>query len=222
MTTACHRRASKAEPVIRVVSTGWFPAPGQPNNGDLTRGHGPVRSLRRCTMDPAETSIRPDLEAVRQRRITLRVSTENLKNALAAVFADPTARSCADVLSPALELQRCLAMHIEATEGSDGFHSEMLAAAPRLAHDVAVLVREHSQLALMLSDLVSRSAQESTPPAASGARGPTGRRRAHRPGCSETRPRSFSAAGLWPAGAVASARLRRCLGPKPRAVSRFH
>lgn len=113
-------------------------------------------------MDPAETSSGPDLKAVRQRRTTLRVSTEHLKNALAAAVADPTARTCADILSPALELQRCLAMHIEATEGSDGFHSEMLAAAPRLAHDVGILVREHSQLAIMMSDMVSRSAQEAT------------------------------------------------------------
>jgi hypothetical protein len=113
-------------------------------------------------MDPAGTSSRPDLEAVRQRRITLRASTQRLKQALAAAAVNPTGRSCADILRPALELQRCLGMHIEATEGSDGFHSEMLAAAPRLAHDVDVLVREHRQLANMMSDIVSRSGEECT------------------------------------------------------------
>jgi hypothetical protein len=113
-------------------------------------------------MDPAGTSSRPDLEAVRQRRIRLRVSTEHLKTALASAVGDPTGGSCADILGPALDLQRCLAMHIEATEGPDGFHSEMLATAPRLAHDVRILVREHSQLAAMLSDIVSRSGQQAT------------------------------------------------------------
>lgn len=113
-------------------------------------------------MDPVGTSARPDLEAVRQRRVTLRASTEHLKKALATAVADPTDRSCADISGPARELQRCLAMHIEATEGSDGFHSEILTVAPRLAHDVEILVREHSQLAIMMADIVSCSAQEST------------------------------------------------------------
>ena len=113
-------------------------------------------------MDPTRTSSGPDLEAVRQRRITLRVSTEHLKNALAAAAVDPTDRSCADILGPALELQQCVAVHILATERSGGFHSEMLAVAPRLAHDIELLVREHSQLTIMMSDLVSRSRQEST------------------------------------------------------------
>jgi hypothetical protein len=113
-------------------------------------------------MDPAETSSRPDLEAVRQRRTTLRVSMEHLKEASAAATADPTDRSCAAILGAAQELQTCLARHVEATEGPDGFHRDMLTAAPRLAHDVEILVREHSQLAIMVADIVSRSGQECT------------------------------------------------------------
>lgn len=115
-------------------------------------------------MDPTETSARPDLEAVRQRRITLRDSMEHLKQALAADAAtavEPTGSSRAAILAAAQQLQACLVEHIDATEGPDGFHHDMLTAAPRLAHDVKILVAEHVRMTAMLSDLMSQSAPES-------------------------------------------------------------
>ncbi|MEN3336714.1 MAG: hypothetical protein V7647_390 [Acidobacteriota bacterium] len=111
-------------------------------------------------MDPADDSSRPDLEAVRQRRTTLRVSTGHLEQALTSAGADPTDRSCADVLSAAQRLQACVVAHIEATEGLNGFHAEMVTAAPRLAHEVEVLVKEHAELATMAADIAARSGAE--------------------------------------------------------------
>lgn len=114
-------------------------------------------------MDPTGISSRPNLEAVRQRRMTLRLSMERLKEALAAAVANPTGRSCAAILGAAQDLLTCLGTHIEATEGPSGFHSDIVTAAPRLAHDIEILVREHSQLVVMVSDIVSLSGQECTP-----------------------------------------------------------
>jgi hypothetical protein len=108
-------------------------------------------------MDPADNAPRPDLEAVRQRRTTLRVSTGRLKEVLAAASADPAGTSCADIVGAARELQVCLLAHIEATEGPNGFHADMLTAAPRLAHEVEILVNEHAQLTTMAADLSSGS-----------------------------------------------------------------
>ena len=106
-------------------------------------------------MDSAETSSRPDLQAVKQRRVTLRVSTEHLTAALGAATAEPAGTSWANILTAALELQTCLSSHIDATEGPGGFHAEMVAAAPRLAHEVAILASEHSKLAALVADIVS-------------------------------------------------------------------
>jgi hypothetical protein len=113
-------------------------------------------------MDPADNLPRPDLDAVRQRRTTLRVSTEHLEEVLAAGSADPTGTFCADVSSAARKLQACLLTHIQATEGPNGFHADMLTAAPRLAHDVQILVKEHAQLTTMAADIASRSGSDCT------------------------------------------------------------
>jgi len=111
-------------------------------------------------MDSAGSPARPDLEAVRQRRSTLRASMEHLRQALAAAAAESTDSSCGAVSAAARELQARLAAHIEATEGPDGFHHDMLTAAPRLAHGVATLVLEHTRLTAMVSELMARSGRE--------------------------------------------------------------
>ncbi|MGX7679728.1 hypothetical protein ACSMXN_12635 [Jatrophihabitans sp. DSM 45814] len=106
-------------------------------------------------MDPTGVSSLPDLDAVRRRRITLRAATEHLKQSLAIAAAEPTSNSAADTRQSAQELQDCLRAHVEATEGLQGFHNDILVAAPRLAHGVETLVREHAQMAIMASDVVS-------------------------------------------------------------------
>jgi hypothetical protein len=113
-------------------------------------------------MDPAQTRSQSDLEVVRQRRVTLQVATERLKHALAAPNAALAGTPCGDISSAARELQSCLRAHVEATEGPSGFHADMLAAAPRLAHDVEILVREHAQLAALATQIVSRCGQDCT------------------------------------------------------------
>jgi hypothetical protein len=47
--------------------------------------------------------------------------------------------------------------HIDATEGPDGFHSDMLTAAPRLAYAVEVSVREHAAITELIAEIVGRS-----------------------------------------------------------------
>ena len=56
-----------------------------------------------------------------------------------------------------------LAAAIEATEGPDGFHGEMVAAAPRLTHGVEVLVREHAKLSGLAAQIAALAGRAQLP-----------------------------------------------------------
>jgi hypothetical protein len=43
--------------------------------------------------------------------------------------------------------------HVQATEGPEGFHREMISAAPRLSHAVDLAVREHGLVTDLLGEL---------------------------------------------------------------------
>ncbi len=111
-------------------------------------------------MQPSGLPSDPDLEAVRERRQSLRVAMGHLERVLALPPAVGLAEWSGEVLAATTELQDCLRQHIEATEGPDGFHGEMVAAAPRLTHGVEVLVREHAKLsglAVQIAALAGRA-----------------------------------------------------------------
>ena len=83
------------------------------------------------------------LDALRQRRTSLRAAMGVFEFALAMpasgripVWRDAVGRA-------AVEVQGQWREHVGSTEGPDGFHAEILAAAPRLANAVERLIGDH-------------------------------------------------------------------------------
>lgn len=96
----------------------------------------------------------PALDAARQRRLSLRGAMLNLEHALAAPAVGRLAEWTPAVRAAVTDLQDCMGAHVPGTEGPGGFHSEMLAAAPRLSHQVVVSVREHRRIEKLSDELL--------------------------------------------------------------------
>jgi Hemerythrin HHE cation binding domain len=95
------------------------------------------------------------LEAVRRRRAELREAMGSLEQTLAAPAPgrmEAWAQRVRDALG---ELSDDFREHIDTTEGPDGLYHGVLAAAPRLSNAVARLTREHSQIRVLIDDLVA-------------------------------------------------------------------
>lgn len=110
-------------------------------------------------MEHDSLSPRPDLQAVRQRRRSLHRSMANLENALAAPAVGRIAEWLPEVRAAITELQDCIRSHIGATEGPDGFHAEIVTAAPRLSHLVEISVHEHLRIVDLIAELLTLADQ---------------------------------------------------------------
>ncbi len=97
------------------------------------------------------------LEALRLRRAELRQSMSVLEFAMAEPALIGRERWAGRVHVALVELSADLREHVEVTEGEAGVHSDVLAAAPRLAGAVARLAREHVQISDLLDDLLART-----------------------------------------------------------------
>jgi hypothetical protein len=101
----------------------------------------------------------PELQAARRRRSSLRRSMNSVEIALASPAPGRVTLWGAGVSSAVEDLQRCMRDHVDETEGPQGFHREIVAAAPRLAHRVDVSAKQHVAILGLSSDLLSATAQ---------------------------------------------------------------
>ncbi len=94
------------------------------------------------------------LQVARRQRAELLSAIHGLESALAAPAADPGWISrCTERIR---SLRATFTEHVDATEGADGLYAEMLETAPRLAHAVDVLTREHAAISVALQALAAR------------------------------------------------------------------
>lgn len=108
-------------------------------------------------MEPATTLPDPGLAEIRERRLSLRTAMSGLESALATPPAGQIEGWHEAVAQTALEVQANLEEHVTTSEGPDGFHGEVLEAAPRLAHAVDVLVRDHLAATALVAKIVAAS-----------------------------------------------------------------
>jgi hypothetical protein len=113
-------------------------------------------------MEPSVVLSDPGLDAVRRRRVSLRAAMNGLEDALATPATGRALVWGEQAHAAAEEVQRHLREHIDTTEGPQGFHAEMLAAAPRLSHAVSVLTHDHVVATSLVGTLISRSADVAT------------------------------------------------------------
>ena len=93
---------------------------------------------------PSTETATSSLDIARRQRAQLLAMIQRVERALAAPAGEPGWRSA--VLSRFAALREAFADHIAVTEGHDGLYAELLSTAPRLAHGVDGLVRDHTRL----------------------------------------------------------------------------
>jgi hypothetical protein len=106
-------------------------------------------------MEPAESAIDPTLDAVRQRRVSLRRAMSDLERALAAPAPSRMSQWDEGVRTAVRGLRTCMREHVQATEGPGGFHHDVVTVAPRLAHAVDVSTKEHVVITSMIDTLLA-------------------------------------------------------------------
>ena len=104
-------------------------------------------------MDPQQVPTAPDFDAVRARRQSLRAAMGAFEAALAAPAAGRVSEWTRGLVGALHQLDTRLKEHVAATEGPDGFHSQMVTASPRLFHEVTVLVGDHQRATELLGQL---------------------------------------------------------------------
>jgi hypothetical protein len=104
-----------------------------------------------------------DLEAVRRRRADLRLSLGAVEHALASPAAGRAVIWGEIVHRTLEELAEEFAEHIDVTEGPDGLHDAILAAAPRLGHAVQALTAEHGDIRAEIAALLTATEPPVTP-----------------------------------------------------------
>lgn len=87
------------------------------------------------------------IEAVRRHRVSLRRAMAHLAETIDAPAGRDQPEWCARVVADLDALANAWQTHIATTEGPDGLHEELVDYAPRLAHAVDKLKREHLDLA---------------------------------------------------------------------------
>lgn len=98
------------------------------------------------------------LDAIRAHRAELRESMAALEQALAGPAPGRVDAWAERVHVALVELSGDLRHHVELTEGSEGLHPEVLAAAPRLAGKVRRLAADHVEIARAIDELLLRVA----------------------------------------------------------------
>lgn len=111
-----------------------------------------------------------DLEAVRRRRADLRLTLGAVEHALASP-ASGRAVVWGEIVHRTLEeLREEFDEHIDVTEGPDGLHDAIEAAAPRLVHAVQTLTAEHGEIRGEIADLLRATEAPVTPDDVAGVR----------------------------------------------------
>jgi hypothetical protein len=95
------------------------------------------------------------IDLVRSRRSSVWSAMSGLEKALAMPAIGRIDAWSAEVGHAAQVVGVCIDEHVRATEGPAGFHAEMVAAAPRLAHAVNVAVDDHARLAELSNRILS-------------------------------------------------------------------
>jgi hypothetical protein len=104
-------------------------------------------------MDPLVITRYPGMDALRRRRAELIESTAALEAGLAASPSASVATWTERVEVALSELFADFHAHIAITEGPGGLHADVVATAPRLAHAVHRLSREHGVITDMIDVL---------------------------------------------------------------------
>jgi hypothetical protein len=107
-------------------------------------------------MEPVVGARDPGMDALRRLRTELGGSMAALEHALAAPASDRQAAWAERVEAALVELSADFGEHVELTEGPDGLHDAVLAAAPRLSHSIRRLVGEHALIRGLVGDLLAR------------------------------------------------------------------
>lgn len=94
------------------------------------------------------------MAAARQQRAELLHSIHLFECALAVPAGDPSWHE--RVTERVTALRAAVTEHVTVTEGSEGLYTELLYHAPRLAHTVDVLVREHAAMVAAVDTLCVR------------------------------------------------------------------
>lgn len=93
---------------------------------------------------PSTDTATSSLDLARRQRAALLAMIQRVESALAAPAAEPGWRG--SVMTRLAALREAFADHVAVTEGIDGLYAELLGHAPRLAHGVDGLVRDHGRL----------------------------------------------------------------------------
>ncbi|HEY2044694.1 MAG TPA: hypothetical protein VGH11_18615 [Jatrophihabitans sp.] len=113
-------------------------------------------------MEPKQASGNADLQAARERRLSLRAAMRGLEAALAAPAYGRYPDWIPRVRASLVNLKDCMRDHVAATEGPSGFHREIVTSAPRLVHEVEVSVREHVLIIELIGELLITSDSPTT------------------------------------------------------------
>jgi hypothetical protein len=100
------------------------------------------------SMGPSDLASSSDetLDTVIRRRAELRHTIAQVEQALARPAPGRLREWAADVAASLHHLTADLEAHIDVTQAEDGLHADILAAAPRLAHGIERLRREHGEI----------------------------------------------------------------------------
>lgn len=106
--------------------------------------------------DGGRPGASPALDEARRRRLGVRAAIDLLERSLATPASGREAEWSAAVAAELRRLQGAFANHVSATEAPDGLYSEIMHAAPRLAHQIGRLRDDHLVITSALDRLVDR------------------------------------------------------------------
>lgn len=115
-------------------------------------------------MDAVAFVSNPGLDVLRRRRAELYESMGALRQALDAPMSGALEAWSKWVDVALTELAADVRAHIAITEGAGGLHSDVVVAAPRLAHAVERLAAEHAVISDVLDRLTIRARTVASPP----------------------------------------------------------
>ena len=104
---------------------------------------------------PSTDTATSSLDMARRQRAQLLATIQRVERALAAPAGEPGWRG--GVMTRLAALRDAFAEHIAVTEGLEGLYAELLTTAPRLAHGVDGLVRDHARLRYAMDAVWARA-----------------------------------------------------------------
>jgi Hemerythrin HHE cation binding domain len=106
--------------------------------------------------------LRP-IEQVREQRAGVRAAAERVERAAASPAHGRTREWCEALAERLSELAAALRHHVEVTEARDGLFTEVIAAAPRLAHATDDLRRDHREIEAAIERAAAKLASSASP-----------------------------------------------------------